>query len=131
FRAAYRQKARWTLGISLQGWKQLGWSNSGTTNYFLFRDRKALFTPSLAIGGYFIVINYFLLEFTGLAPTGSLPDIFPAHDWIVALLIFNLAALILRVVQRSYFIGRISGGVHVVLSFPRMVVGTVVNFAAS
>ena len=28
FRAAYRQKARWTLGIGLQGWQQIGWSGA-------------------------------------------------------------------------------------------------------
>lgn len=131
FRSAYRQKARWTLGISIQGWAQLGWSKSPTANYFLFRDRKALFTPSLALAGYFIVINYFLLERLGLVEAGALPPIFPDYGWITALLAFNLLALILRVGQRAFFVGRIYGTVHAVLSFPRMVVGSVINFAAS
>lgn len=131
FRAAYRQKARWTLGISIQGWSQLGWSRSPTANYFLFRDRKALFTPSLALAGYFIVINYFLLQYLGLVPSGRLPPIFPDQRWITLLLAFNLLALILRVGQRAYFVGKIYGGVHAVLSFPRMAVGSVINFAAS
>ena len=131
FRSAYRQKARWTLGISIQGWAQLGWSKSPRANYFLFRDRKALFTPSLALAGYFIVINYFLLELLGLVRAGELAPIFPASRWITVLLAFNLLALILRVGQRAWFVGRIYGGVHAVMSFPRMVVGSVINFAAS
>ena len=131
FRSAYRQKARWTLGISIQGWAQLGWSKSFKANYFLFRDRKALFTPSLALAGYFIVINYFLLELLGLVDAGELPPIFPDYRWITVLLAFNFLALVLRVVQRAWFVGRIYGGVHAVLSFPRMVVGSVINFAAS
>ena len=28
FRAAYRQKARWIVGICFQGWQQVGWSGS-------------------------------------------------------------------------------------------------------
>lgn len=131
FRSAYRQKARWTLGISIQGWAQLGWSKSGKANYFLFRDRKALFTPSLALAGYFIVINYFLLQMLGLVQAGQLAPIFPDNRWIIALLAFNLLALVLRVGQRAYFVGKIYGVVHAVLSFPRMVVGSVINFAAS
>ncbi|MFN3537215.1 MAG: glycosyl transferase family protein, partial [Brevundimonas sp.] len=131
FRSAYRQKARWTLGISIQGWAQLGWSKSAKANYFLFRDRKALFTPSLALAGYFIVINYFLLQMLGLVQAGQLAPIFPDNRWIIALLAFNLLALVLRVVQRAWFVGKIYGVVHAALSFPRMVVGSVINFAAS
>ncbi len=32
FRAAYRQKARWTLGIGLQSWSQIGWSARSPSN---------------------------------------------------------------------------------------------------
>ncbi|MEX5669605.1 glycosyltransferase family 2 protein, partial [Pseudomonas neuropathica] len=42
FRTAFRQKARWTLGIGLQGWEQMGWSGSLANRYLLFRDRKGL-----------------------------------------------------------------------------------------
>ena len=46
FRTAYRQKARWTLGIGLQGWQQVGWTGSFATRYLLFRDRRAWSRPS-------------------------------------------------------------------------------------
>ena len=42
FKTAYRQKARWTLGICFQGWQQVGWSGSLATKYLLFRDRKGV-----------------------------------------------------------------------------------------
>lgn len=39
-RTAYRQRARWTLGIGLQGWRQTGFSGSLANRYLLLRDRK-------------------------------------------------------------------------------------------
>src|SRR4029453_17972968 len=49
FRTSYRQKARWVLGIALQGWQQLGWSKSMKGNYFMIRDRKSVVSPILQI----------------------------------------------------------------------------------
>lgn len=131
FRASYRQKARWTLGIAIQGWTQLGWAPTLTSNYFLFRDRKALISPSLGMAAYLVVINYGLLILTTwLIRMEPLP-LFPDWPWVHALLAFNLFALGLRAVQRVFFVSRIYGLGHGVMSLPRMVVGTVVNFAAS
>ena len=55
FRTAVRQKSRWVLGISLQGWQQIGWSGSGWRRYMLWRDRKALFTNPVNVLGYAVV----------------------------------------------------------------------------
>src|SRR5262249_34267317 len=44
FRLAVRQKSRWVLGISLQGWKSLGWRGNFWVKYMLYRDRKSLLT---------------------------------------------------------------------------------------
>ena len=44
FRTAYRQKARWTLGIGLQSWEQIGWQGSLANRYLLLRDRKGIVT---------------------------------------------------------------------------------------
>ena len=60
FRTAYRQKARWTLGIGLQGWQQVGWTGSFATRYLLFRDRKGLVTSFIAILAYLLLANFFL-----------------------------------------------------------------------
>ena len=57
---AYRQKARWTLGIGLQGWQQVGWTGSFATRYLLFRDRKGLVTSFIAILAYLLLANFFL-----------------------------------------------------------------------
>ena len=44
FKAAYRQRARWLLGIAFQGWHDIGWHGSLGAKYFFLRDRKAVIT---------------------------------------------------------------------------------------
>lgn len=131
FRTAYRQKARWTLGIAIQGWTQLGWARTLTANYFLVRDRKALVSPILGVAAYVVVINYGLLVLTTWLIRTEPLALFPDWPWVHALLAFNMVALALRAVQRVFFVSRIYGIAQGVIALPRMVVGTLVNFAAS
>ena len=58
FRTAYRQRARWTLGIGLQGWKQTGWSGSLANRYLLLRDRKGIVTAFVGILAYVLVLQF-------------------------------------------------------------------------
>jgi adsorption protein B len=133
FRTAYRQKARWTLGIGLQGWQQVGWAGSLGVKYLLFRDRKGLVTSFVSIAAYLIFANYMLLWL--LSATGwwsaYLPPILPLDGWLGVVIGLNAVALLLRAGQRAYFVGRIYGWEHALLSIPRMVVGNVVNAAAA
>ncbi len=133
FRAAYRQKARWVIGISFQGWEQLGWRGGASARLQLYRDRKALFTPFIGILGY-VVFAIFLAcwlfggdWFAGWRRTSW---VF-AQPWAQALIWINLVLFIWRMVTRMYFVGRIYGPDHAVLSVPRMVVNNFINFAAT
>ncbi|MXP15635.1 glycosyltransferase [Altererythrobacter confluentis] len=130
-RTSYRQKARWTLGIALQGWEQLGWSKSPIANYFLFRDRKAILTPTLAIVGYFLAINYIVLNIA--SSRMGLPRflLFDASPFETSLLIFNAFALLARVAQRMYFTHIIYGWGHAMMALPRIFLASVVNFLAT
>ncbi len=133
FRAAYRQKARWTLGISLQGWQQLGWRGDGATKLQLYRDRKAIVTPFIAILGYIV----FMVFLACWAFGGDWFDQWRAQSWVFAdpraqlLIKVNLAILTWRVAQRAYFVNRIYGPDHALLSVPRMIVGNLISFAAA
>ncbi len=129
FEASYRQKARWTIGIALQGWAHLGWSRSVRVNYFLLRDRKALVAPILVMLGYFVLLNFLAL---GLL-YGAAGVAFPETWRRLAALVFsfNLAALLVRVLQRMYFVNRLYGWEHALVSAPRMVVASFVSFAAT
>jgi len=132
FRTAYRQRARWTLGIGLQGWKQTGWTGSFANRYLLFRDRKGIVTAFVGIIAYVLLLQFLL--FAGAGLFGLMPDLiaspFSDSPWLQALLWANGCALVLRIVQRVYFVTRLYGWEHGVLSVPRMVVGNFVNFMA-
>jgi adsorption protein B len=41
-RQAMRQRSRWVLGITLQGWQHFGWKAPWLQRYWLWRDRKGL-----------------------------------------------------------------------------------------
>lgn len=131
FKTSYRQKARWTLGISLQGWAQLGWTSSAWTNYFLVRDRKALVTPSLTLVSYFVMLNVLFLVLLSHLLHRPSAAVFPDQPWFQALLWFNLVALVARIVQRFHFVNRLYGWEHGLLSLPRLVVASFVNFMAT
>ncbi|MBP0594374.1 glycosyl transferase family protein [Paraburkholderia sp. LEh10] len=132
FRTAYRQRARWTLGIGLQGWKQTGWTGSFANRYLLFRDRKGVVTAIVGILAYVLLLQFLL--FAGAGLLGWMPELiappFSDSPWLDVLLWSNAGALLLRVVQRVYFVTRLYGWEHGVLSVPRMVVGNFVNFMA-
>lgn len=133
FRTAYRQKARWTLGISLQGWQQVGWGGSLATKYLLFRDRKGLVTSFISILAYLLLFHFmlfYLLDRLGLW-TVYYPSAFPANGWIMTLIWMNSLVLALRVIQRCYFVGRLYGWEHALLSIPRMVIGNAINAMAA
>lgn len=133
FRTAYRQKARWTLGIGLQGWQQVGWTGSLATKYLLFRDRKGLVTSFIAILAYVLLANFFVFYLADLFGwwTVYYPSYFRPGGWLVTLMWANAVALLLRVVQRAYFVGRMYGWEHALLSIPRMIVGNFINAMAA
>lgn len=133
FRTAYRQRARWTLGISLQGWEQVGWKGSLATKYLLFRDRKGLVTSFISIIGYVLLFTFLLM--VGLERAGVwkvyYPSIFEQGSLLATLMWLNMVALLLRIVQRCYFVGRMYGWEHAMISIPRMIIGNFINAMAA
>ncbi|WP_084704733.1 glycosyl transferase family protein [Beijerinckia mobilis] len=133
FRTSYRQKARWTLGISFQGWREIGWRGSLATKYFLYRDRKGLVTSLVVVLAYFVtaqMIVLYVIAMFGLWP-GRYPSLFLLHPVLFWLLAANGVALCLRLVQRFYFTRQLYGWEHGVLSLPRALISNFVNFAAT
>jgi adsorption protein B len=133
FRTAFRQKARWTLGIGLQGWEQMGWNGSLANRYLLFRDRKGVVTAFVSIIAYVILVQLLaliILRHSGLWDV-SFPTPFETNGFIKYLLLANGAALAWRISHRCYFTTVLYGWQHGLLSIPRMVVGNFVNFMAA
>jgi len=131
-RTAYRQRARWTLGIGLQGWRQTGFSGSLANRYLLLRDRKGTVTAIVGMLAYVLVAQFLLFALAdalGFAPPFAASPLADA-GWFRTLLWINAVALMLRTVQRMYFVTRLYGWEHGLLSAPRMVVANFINFLA-
>lgn len=131
--AAVRQKSRWVLGISLQGWQHLGWSRKAMQSYMLWRDRKVL------IGNLANFLGYLLVFFTlaiwlvrwGLLEDADFPNVVPQDGLIWKLLIINLYIMIIQLAVRFACTFKIYGLVHAFLSIPRAVWGNYINFLAT
>jgi adsorption protein B len=129
--ASVRQKSRWMLGISYMGWRRLGWSGSFMDRYFLFRDRKALFTAPLAGLAYLLILHaygYWLLSAT-YPSFAYLPPLIAA-DWVRWLVAANFGFLLSRLLQRAWFTGWTHGLGPALLSPLRIVISNLVAFGA-
>lgn len=132
FRAAYRQRARWALGISFQGWQQIGWTGYAEARFLLYRDRKVIFTPFVAMVGYVvfaILAAYWLWGGEWFAAWRASSTIFasPIAQW---LMLANFVLVLWRIAHRMYFVNQIYGFDHAVLAIPRMVVNNFITFAS-
>lgn len=133
FRAAYRQKARWVLGIGLQSWEQIKWRGRSTAaRYLLLHDRKGVVTSFVSIFAYILVLHFILFH-VGLA-TGwwhaYYPSLFQEGSIWRTLIYVNAFFLAIRAAHRVYFTTVLYGWEHGLMSLPRMVVGNFVNCMA-
>ena len=131
-RTAYRQRTRWILGISFQGWQQLGWKGSWRDRYMFFRDRKGMVTSLISIVAYAVLVNY--LSIAGLRAAGWVPLGGPGEGLVsgslAPLLTINSVLLVLRLGERVYFVAKLNGALQGVLSLPRLFVNNLINFLA-
>jgi len=132
FRAAYRQRARWILGIVFQGWLEMAWRGNWRTRYILLRDRKGVITSVVTIVAYLLVLN-FLAAFTVQWWTGSVlfASLIASHDWMQEIMAINFVMLCNRIGQRFYFVSSVYGVAQGLMSLPRMVVNNLINFFAT
>lgn len=131
FRAAVRQKARWMLGICLQGWQQIGWQGGWIDRYFLWRDRKQLFTaPTVALAyAIFLAAALIYLASRTLPGFPALPPL-AERQWVWDVIVLNLAFMFNRLAHRAIFVWRVHGLRYVPLSPLRAVVGNAIGFFA-
>lgn len=132
FRAAYRQRARWIIGIAFQGAHRLGWRGSLATKYMYLRDRKGTVTSLVTILAYVLLFNHLGQRFA--AAHGWIVDdrtlLEASPTWLADIMFVNAAMLGNRVFQRVYFVTRLNGWRQGALSIPRLVVNNFINFFA-
>lgn len=127
---AVAQKARWMIGIALDGWDRLGWGRAGDwrDHWMRMRDRRAplsvfvLFTAYVALlaWGASLTIHWLAGDH---APQPS--------DALMLLLTINAAMLVWRLVMRAWFTGRAYGWWQAFLSLPRVMVGNFIALMAA
>ncbi len=96
--AALRQRTRWVMGITLQGWQRNGWGHNRGELYWMWRDRKGLIANPLGLAAN-VVFVYGLATamWTRVPPLAS------------RLVYYTLALQILRLAVRMACVGRVYG----------------------
>ena len=132
FRQAYRQKARWVLGIGLQSWEQIKWPDTLAARYLLLRDRKSTITAFVNVLAYLLVVQFLLVQVGFLTGWWDLfyPSLFAEGSAWRLLIYLNAISLFIRCSHRVYFTTILYGWKHGLMSLPRMVVSNFVNFMA-
>lgn len=131
--AAYRQRARWLLGIVFQGAKEHGWKGSLGTKYFLARDRKGVITSPAVMLAYFVLANLTIFELyrAFFDPERQFVYTLLSTKWATWLFLANFIFLVWRLANRMVFTGMIYNMRHALMAAPRLVVGNFVNFFAT
>ena len=131
-RAAYRQRARWILGVAFQGWQQLGWKGSFSRRYLFFRDRKSVVSAFVGWMAYVLVFNVLILF--GIKWAGAdfvrFPELALPESWIYEVVIINFWLFMNRIAHRMYFVWRLQGIPGAARVLPHMIIGNVINFFA-
>lgn len=130
---AVRQKSRWIIGIVFQGYVTHGWTRDWRLNYFLWRDRKGVFTNFFSFAANLILFQLILLMlYESFWPDAYLfLSIFDESELLVTLLWINVFLMSNRVLQRTIFVTQYYGLFQGLLSLPRMVLGNFINFLAN
>jgi adsorption protein B len=126
FSASVRQKSRWTLGISIQGYKDIGWQGSAVDRYFLWRDRRGLINSALMLMAFGMLCS-FLVHFM---LTKRLPD-FSMDPLFQTICAFNIFSMGVRLVQRVRSVALVNDLKTALLVPVRWPLANVINFLAS
>lgn len=132
YRAAYRQRARWLLGIGFQGSSKLGWGTTLFEKIFFLRDRKGILSGIIAVIAYFLVFNAVAIIILGKL----------SEEWLIAgyamlnptlklLFLINMILLVNRLAQRMIFTTSIYGLGQGLMAAPRIVFSNFINFSAA
>ena len=130
FWACVKQRSRWIAGICFQNWKANKWSGNLATKYFLFRDRKSLFS---FFGAFLSNLVFLYLVYALICNIFHIHYVFSlvGHSSVLwYLMIANLIFMISRASHRFIFTYNWYGFKYAFFSFFRLLLDTFVNFFA-
>jgi len=106
FRAALRQRTRWTVGIALQSWERHGWRAPARQLYWFWRDRKGLIGNLVSPLANLLFLYGLLICLPPLRKAWPGVDQVPAMAWIWYC---NLALALVHLCIRIWCVCRIYG----------------------
>ncbi len=132
FWQSVRQKTRWTIGISFQGWAEMGWKGGLATKYFYWRDRKMIFFSHAIVLGYMAILFYWcLFLYVYFVPDAyNLPPLLPEDSsfwYVIWFIVFLLAH---RLIQRHIWTGYHYGLKSLPPVTPRYFASVFINYFA-
>ncbi|MES2802486.1 MAG: glycosyltransferase [Bdellovibrionota bacterium] len=122
-----RQKTRWTLGISFQGYANLKWSKTLTENYFLWRDRRSFLNAIILVLSYALTVSYvgyYLIS-------GDWPKFLTSDHVLLGVLSLNFYFMAIRLVQRYRLVFELNGFKLTLLIPVRWLLANYINTLAS
>lgn len=132
YTTAVRQRSRWTLGIVFQEWKNSGWNGKLSTIYFIFHDRKGIF--SHFCGGFsYVLFLYWLTIFiySFFYPyTITLEYFLQKSPWFWSVIYIISLMMLNRIWQRSIAVFRIYGFLPALMAPFRIFVSNFINMHA-
>jgi bacteriophage N4 adsorption protein B len=123
FENAVRQKARWVLGIALQGWDRVGWDGGFREFWMRARDRRGPMTALVLLVGYALVLLTGIMGVMVIAGFAEPPPLTPL---LAAVLIANGFAFSWRIAMRFAFTARDYGLAEAVLAMLRIPLANII-----
>jgi hypothetical protein len=130
FWSSVKQRSRWIAGVCFQNWKAHKWKGDLTTKYFMFRDRKPLFSILGAFLSNMIFFYMILAIVCNIFKIADLDFVIKSNSILWYILLANLFFMISRVVQRFAFTYNWYGFRFAFFSVTRLVMDTFINFFA-
>lgn len=132
FHRSVRQKTRWIIGISLQEWETIGWKGGFRIIENLVKDRKVFAASAASMFGYLLVIyfTFFALTQLGIINLPLLPVIVKGTP-LYYLTVLCTFLMVVRMFQRIWFVSKVYGLFHGLMSVPRLLYGNIVNGLAA
>lgn len=125
--ASIRQKTRWTLGISFQGYDNLKWSKTMAENYFLWRDRRSFLNAIILVLSYALTLSYLSYYFI----SGEWPKLLTSDQILLGALSLNFYLMAIRLVQRYRLVFELNGLKLALLIPLRWFLANYINILAS
>jgi hypothetical protein len=130
FWASVKQRSRWIAGICLQNWKAHKWKGNLTMKYFLFRDRKPLFSLLGAFLSNVIFLYLIYAIVTNLLFGGNSVFLVSHSPILWYIMAANVIFMVSRASHRFVFTYNWYGFKYAFYSFFRLILDTAINFFA-